>query len=216
MTNTSNTNKPVKPMILLIDLDGVVVDWLGGFLKQWESIYPERYRCGKEDITDFYLENHFDEEYSEDVLDIIRSPLFYENLELQDGALIGMTAIKVAAMEGLVDPYLCSSPEIESDDQTCWSEKANWVKSFLGEFWLKRLILTKDKTLVRGHILIDDKPEIHGALTPTWEHLLFDHPYNQHITDKARFTWEDTKALLNSLHPEPEPGPPSSNIILLS
>ena len=37
-----------------------------------------------------------------------------------------------------------------------------WVEEHLGRDWTLRLILTRDKTVVNGHILIDDKPKITG------------------------------------------------------
>ena len=38
-----------------------------------------------------------------------------------------------------------------------------------------------DKTLVRGDVLIDDKPHVTGSNAPTWQHLLYDAPYNRDI-----------------------------------
>jgi 5'-nucleotidase len=38
----------------------------------------------------------------------------------------------------------------------------DWVKNHLGKHWLKKLILTADKTIVKGHLLIDDKVDIKG------------------------------------------------------
>ena len=39
----------------------------------------------------------------------------------------------------------------------------------LGRDATNRLILTKDKTLVHGSLLIDDKPRILGAVKPRWK-----------------------------------------------
>jgi hypothetical protein len=41
---------------------------------------------------------------------------------------------------------------------------------------VNRVILTHDKTLVRGDVLIDDKPGITGNMIPAWKHLVFDSP----------------------------------------
>ena len=46
--------------------------------------------------------------------------------------------------------------------------------------WVDRIILTRDKTLVRGDILLDDAPLAKGSsLEPVWEHVYFDQPYNR-------------------------------------
>lgn len=202
-----------KPLVLLIDMDGVLYDWYGGFHKEYVSLWPERKAVAPTEITSFFIEEHFDEEFHEDIYDIIRSMWFYENLDTLPGAIEGMALIQRAVEAKELDAYICSSPEIESDGQSCWSEKAFAVERDFGEFWLKRLILTKDKTLVRGHILLDDKPHIKGSMEPTWQHLLFEQPYNQEV-DKPRFTWEDTQELISSL--KPVAPVQESRIILLS
>lgn len=37
-----------------------------------------------------------------------------------------------------------------------------WVEKHLGHEFLEQVILTRDKTLIAGDILIDDKPDIVG------------------------------------------------------
>ena len=37
-----------------------------------------------------------------------------------------------------------------------------WVEKHLGHEFLEQIILTRDKTLITGDILIDDKPDILG------------------------------------------------------
>ncbi|CAF96989.1 unnamed protein product, partial [Tetraodon nigroviridis] len=49
-----------------------------------------------------------------------------------------------------------------------------WVEKHLGHEFLEQVILTRDKTLITGDILIDDKPDIQGVeAKPSWEHILF-------------------------------------------
>ena len=38
----------------------------------------------------------------------------------------------------------------------------HWVEKHLGKSWVERIILTRDKTMVAGHILIDDTEHIAG------------------------------------------------------
>ncbi|MCT7149596.1 hypothetical protein M1196_23400, partial [Salmonella enterica subsp. enterica serovar Oranienburg] len=71
------------------------------------------------------------------------------------------------------------------------------------------MIITTDKTLVRGDILIDDKPVISGELPEystgtnharSWEHVIFDQSYNRHITNRRRILdWGDIGALAEIL-----------------
>jgi 5'-nucleotidase len=91
--------------------------------------------------------------------------------------------------------YICTSPLSES--ASCYTEKYEWVLKHLGKDWARRLIITKDKTLVYGDILIDDKPEIKGLVKPSWEHILYTQPYNQNVNHKRRLTWqEDWESIL--------------------
>ena len=43
----------------------------------------------------------------------------------------------------------------------------------LGQEWARKVILTADKTLVSGAVLIDDKPKITGApARPDWKQTI--------------------------------------------
>jgi 5'-nucleotidase len=75
-------------------------------------------------------------------------------------------------------------------------EKYEWVDQHLGLAWVDRIVLTRDKTLVNGDILIDDRPQIEGAAKPTWEHVLYDQPYNRSETGKRRLTWANWRTVL--------------------
>ena len=75
-------------------------------------------------------------------------------------------------------------------------EKLSWVERHLGREFMLRTILTRDKTLVRGNVLIDDKPEVKGVMTPEWEHILFDLPCNRNVPSKRRLTWKNYRGVL--------------------
>ncbi len=48
------------------------------------------------------------------------------------------------------------------DNPSAWSDKLNWVKLNMDEYYVKRLILTHHKDLLNGSFLIDDN-DTHGA-----------------------------------------------------
>jgi 5'-nucleotidase len=187
-------------IILLIDMDGVICHWYENLYRIYRARYPDRMAIKPEDVTQFYVEELYPEEHRDDVVAIARERGFYADLRPVPGALEALKDIQENCTD-FIEPFICSSPEVEYEDMACHSEKAAWVEDVLGNWWTKKLILTKDKTLVRGHILIDDKPEITGALKPIWLHMLFDQPYNRldsklDIGDmRQRFTWSDWPAL---------------------
>jgi len=76
-------------------------------------------------------------------------------------------------------------------------EVHQWIEKHLGRDFTKRIILSKDKTLIRGHLLIDDKPVIENAETAEWEHIIYDCPYNQDVLYKKRLTWMNWKEVLS-------------------
>ena len=66
--------------------------------------------------------------------------------------------------------YILSTPVW--DNVHCWSEKRIWVEKNLGESACKKLILTHNKSLNNGHILIDDSLN-HGASEFNGIHIQF-------------------------------------------
>ena len=68
------------------------------------------------------------------------------------------------------DTYILSTAPWEN--LSAWSDKLEWVKSYLGENAYKRLILTHHKNLNKGHFLVDDR-EKNGANEFEGKHILF-------------------------------------------
>lgn len=185
--------------VLLIDMDGVLCDWTGRLLTVYRMMYPDRPCPQFKDVKEFYLESHFPPEHREDVMKISGMPGFYSLLTPIEGAIDALKDMEQNCADFLT-PFICSSPDVEWAGRTCHSEKAIWVSDLLGPFWSQRLILTKDKTLIRGHTLIDDKPIISGSMKPTWNQVVFRQPYNQEQTPpETQFTWKDWPVFRESI-----------------
>jgi len=86
---------------------------------------------------------------------------------------------------------ICTSPLTYY--QHCTREKYEWIENNFGFDWTKRVIMTKDKTTIKGAILIDDKPNISGVISkPDWIHIVFDQSYNRELTSHRRLNgWTD-------------------------
>lgn len=111
---------------------------------------------------------------------LMSQPGFFHYMDLLPGAKEALTSILAS---GTIEPFLCTAPVISSP--ICWTEKVLAVREKLGQEWVDRLIITHDKTLVNGDILIDDKPKIRGVNeedTP-WIHVIFDAPYNRDLLE---------------------------------
>lgn len=177
-------------MIILVDMDDVIADFNKGFLDKWKEKYPDKPYVPLEEITTFHFEESYPEELRPLIKDIYRAPGFIKSLEPMEG---GLEALK--ELEKLVDNvFICTSPL--KSYTNCVLEKYEWVDMYLGKEWVNKIVLTRDKTLVNGDILIDDNPKIKGALTPKWEHVLYSQPYNKNETSKRRLTWKNWKEVL--------------------
>lgn len=179
-------------MLVLVDMDGVLADFEGHLMAEWRARYPNTFDLAREDRTTFYLSRQFPKEHRQKLFDIMYSQQFFASLPAIPGGREALEQMDAMGWE----VFLCSSPLLSN--KTGASEKYAWVEKHLGADWLGRLILAPDKTMVQGDILIDDRPEITGAATPTWEHVLYDHPYNRHVNGKRRLTWENWKHVLTT------------------
>jgi 5'-nucleotidase len=182
-------------MRILIDMDGVIADFDGEFLKRWRERYPDKFYIPMEERTAFYVKDQYPEELKPLVVEIIREPGFFRDIMPMEGAKEALTEMDKLGLE----VFICTSPI--SSYKNCVLEKYEWVEKYLGADWVKRIILTKDKTLIKADCLIDDKPEITGVESvPSWEHVLYDRPYNKE-GNKRRLTWENWKDVFDSIMP---------------
>ena len=181
----------INKMRILIDMDGVIADFDGEFLKRWQERHPDKIYVPLTERTTFYVKQQYPDELKSLVSEIVLEPGFFRDMMPIDG---GKEALFEMDRMGF-EVFICTSPM--STYKNCVLEKFEWVDRVLGPQWVKRIILTKDKTLVKADYLIDDKPEITGVEdTPSWEHTLYDRPYNRGI-NKKRITWENWKNIFD-------------------
>lgn len=180
-------------VIVLVDMDGVLCDYVGGFLEIWRIRYPDLPYIPPDKQRSFNLVDDYPKELYEQIKQIENEKGFFRNLSPIPGSLGAVTLLN--SLPG-VEVFICSSPSLAADN--CAQEKYQWIEAHLGREFTKRLILTKDKTLTKGRYLIDDKPDITGALTPEWEQLVYDQPYNR-STPGRRITWDNYLWLVREL-----------------
>lgn len=181
--------------IILVDMDGPLADFEQNFLNRWRLKYPDLPFIPLEDRQTFYVADQYPAEYKPFVKSIYGEAGFFLNHPPVGGAIGALHYLDRYLAD--VDVFICTSPL--SGYNPCVLEKYQWVEKHLGLEFTKKIILTKDKTIVRGDYLVDDKPQITGSMTPTWEHLIFDYPYNQ-STPGRHINWVNWQWFLEELH----------------
>jgi len=170
-------------MVFLIDMDGVLADFVGGVDEGLKKI-------GITPLPPEQMTGYHFEVYPEGVLPIINqiysTPGFFDGLKPLPGALQGFRAL----IERGIIVRICSTP-LNGSDARCIMEKSSWIERHLGSDFVRSAYFPKDKTHITGTILLDDKPEVTGEQKPSWKHIVYDQPYNRHVNGSPRFTWSD-------------------------
>ncbi|CEM09910.1 unnamed protein product [Vitrella brassicaformis CCMP3155] len=177
----------ISPTIILIDMDGTLVDWDAGFYAHWKD------RSSVDRTVSYAMEECVPKNYRQEAMDIFHSKGFFLNLPPYPGAIEALKAMTAAGYE----VWIATSPIKTS--HYCAQEKLEWVLKHLGQEWIAKTILTQDKTVLRGDFLIDDKPFIKGAQQAhSWHQIIFDQPYNGHRGDLSRmYRWTEWQEVLD-------------------
>lgn len=180
----------MKKLTILVDMDGVLANYQAHLLATWEKEHPEKFAIAQSAVTEHDIDKLFPHEYRSMIEEITLRERFFASLPPIAG---GREALEDMLSAGH-NVRICTAPK--KVFHHCIGEKFEWVNLHLGKKWIERIVLTRDKTLVHGDILIDDKPCITGSQTPVWEHVFYDQPYNRHITTQKRLTWKDYREVL--------------------
>ncbi len=177
-------------MILLVDQDGCLSDIEEGFLANWKKMYPDEFHIPLEQRTTHMIIDQYPFELRQKVKSVYHAHGFFLELKPIPGAVQALN--EMMSMD--LDVRICTSPLHHYEN--CLVEKYNWVQRYFGFEYTKRIVITQDKTLIRGNYLIDDNPHVSGIYPPEWEHIVFDAPYNKK-SNQRRLIWSDWKYVLD-------------------
>ena len=183
-------------IILLVDMDGVLADYYGHFCTVFKALHPEVEIIPESHLSNFYIEDAYPPQYKDEIRRITCEKGFFEGIPPVEGAI---EAFKGLLADERFNVRICTAPELEYTNQDCFSEKARWIEKYLGPEALKRTIITKDKTLIMGDYLIDDKPEITGSTDPLWCHIVFHQRYNDHLDEIRLLSWKHWQHLARDI-----------------
>jgi 5'-nucleotidase len=174
----------LSPTTILLDMDGVLVDWDAGFRREWERYGHDPSKIDR--AKSYSMEDCVSPELRSAAIAVMSQPGFFRDLPPMEGA--------VKAVEEMIERgfsvQICTSPL--PCNPTCPQDKIEWVRKHLGHIQFRQpgdskqrlnaqdvIVMTRDKTFVMGDVLIDDKPVIRGCMRPTWTHIVFGAPYNE-------------------------------------
>jgi 5'-nucleotidase len=177
------------PRTILVDMDGVLADFQSAILAIWEAEHPHEFTLKESEVTEHDMTQLFPPELRDEFDAIALREGFFRSLPPIEGGREALTEMQRLGL----NVRICTAPK--KIHRFCVPEKYAWIEEHLGGDWTNRMVMTRDKTLVAGDILIDDKPCVTGSLTPTWTHVLYDQTYNR-STDKPRLTWQNWKEVL--------------------
>ncbi|XP_021491169.1 5'(3')-deoxyribonucleotidase, cytosolic type isoform X2 [Meriones unguiculatus] len=151
-----------RPVRVLVDMDGVLADFESGLLQGFRRRFPGDPHVPLEQRRGFLASEQYGAlrpDLAEKVVSVYEAPGFFLNLEPIPGAVDALRE-----MNNMQDTevFICTSPLRKYDH--CVAEKYRWVEQHLGSQFVERIILTRDKTVVMGDLLIDDKDTIRDRL----------------------------------------------------
>ncbi|XP_015991700.2 5'(3')-deoxyribonucleotidase, mitochondrial isoform X1 [Rousettus aegyptiacus] len=200
-----------RALRVLVDMDGVLADFEGGFLRKFRARFPDQPFIALEDRRGFWVSEQYGRlqpGLSEKAISIWESENFFIDLEPLPGAV---EAVKQMANLENTEVFICTSPI--KMYKYCPYEKYAWVEKHFGPDFLEQVVLTRDKTVVSADLLIDDRPDITGKWpaagaepNPSWEHILFTCCHNRHVQlqppSRRIHSWaDDWKTILDSKRP---------------
>lgn len=168
---------------LLCDVDGVIADFSGFYLKLVERV------CGcvyaREQVTQWSMKDSLGlpDWVEEDVNRLIHEPGSGRTIEAFPGAVEAVRALSAA-----YDLYFVTSPF--SSAPTWVHDREQWLDDRFGRELARKVVHTDRKYLVAGDAIVDDKPshvEEWSAAHPTGVAVLWSTPANASFPDPT--TW---------------------------
>lgn len=169
---------------VLVDMDGVLADFDGATEAFLRKNHPSVTIAAR---TNFYFRDDYPDISHQAIINELHgSKGFFQALPPVPHATEGWQRLIDLGYE----PRICSSPL--AIHEWCKEEKLQWLQIHLGAAAAEAAIIDSKKELYNAIALIDDRPVVKNADVASWQHVLFDQPYNAHIDTKLRLRgWQD-------------------------
>lgn len=183
---------------MLVDMDGPLADFDRLFFARcaengWEM------DCTLETQTARFATDHIpDRKLRRMARAMIDEAGWFADLPVTPGSVEGLHGLAEHA-----EVWVCTKP-LEANP-TCRDDKGRWLARHFGKAWERRLVITPDKSLVAGAVLLDDAPFPEWFDRATWEPVIYPTSWNgagSKWDGLPRWGWVDDPAALLELASE--------------
>lgn len=182
----------VDQPVVLLDVDGVLADFhLHTFDFMWD-----RFGVGinAQEFPKWDILSELDPAHRDEVAAKWASPGWCARIPVYPGAREGVAALREVARVYFVTAQLAHSPT--------WTwERTSWLQEHFGA-QIEDVVFTLSKYLVRGDLLVDDKPEhvtSWGAAHPEKVAILWERPWNTNAVVPHRASrWDEVVRQIRS------------------
>lgn len=165
-------------MRVYIDMDGVIVNLISGWIPYLNKITGKNLSHGDIDIRS--VEKKFGVSHYI-AGKPLREKMFWESLPPYPGAVEAVKRIHNLGIE----IYVSTTP-FTTSPSCCWGKK-KWFENHLYFLPYNRLIFIYDKYLLDGDAIIDDKPE--NIIKFNGRRILWDQPWNRNLNSDVLPQW---------------------------
>jgi 5'-nucleotidase len=162
-------------MIVFVDMDGVAADIIPYWLYRYNTDFQDD--LSYEDITCWGLEKLVKPLCGEHIRDYLDDPGFFAKARVIDGSI---DALRDISDKGHKVYFATHTPETS---RTAYYEKCTWADRHFPFIGGDHVIAVKDKSVLLGDVLIDDKPE--NLVAFQGRRVLYDQPWNRSFLEGA-------------------------------
>lgn len=182
-----------KRPIVALDMDDVITACLRSFIKRYNEKHNTNIKPSQ--INLWSLQDCLGCGLN-DVMAIFREPTFFEDLPAKPSTV---STIRNLIKSEKYDIYIITATS--DDDGSEFEQKIKWLKTYIPEFNIKRLIACQDKYIIRADVLVDDKIEnLDSVAEFGTKCVIQDSPTNKDCDKYIRIhTLKELPAILDSM-----------------